>query len=898
MPTWDEAQRIEALRSYALLDTPPEAVFDELISRAAQLLEVPIVLISLVDGDRQWFKAAVGLDLQETSLSSSFCAQTILGEGPLVVEDASHDPRFADNPLVAGAPGIRFYAGTPLTTPDGLPLGALCLIDVKPRGLAPRDQLILEALASQTEVQFELRKQLHRERQLQEELARRNEILRQFFTLSIDVQAIADADGKVVQINPPLSRLIDRDPQEVQGRRLLELVHPDDAPALEQALARLEAGPQPLDCRLATPPGAPAVHVCGRVGRDMRGAIFLAASDVTAERELQHQQELTASLVANSSDAIVSCDLSGRVTAWNAAAERLYDYAAEAAIGRPLSFIEPGEAMERALASLTAAEVLPPRQAVQRTAGGGEVEVSLSHSLVRAPSGELVGFAMIARDIGALKAVERIKDEFISVVSHELRTPLTSIRGALGLIAQAGESLDRARREQLLGVALSNSERLVKLINDILDLEKMSRGGMALRRAPWSAEELVDRALAAVDGLALSAGVVVESDLDVPDERPLQLDGDRVVQLLVNLLSNAIKFSERGGLVWLGVRIRAHALELAVSDRGPGIAADQHRAIFDRFSQVDSADTRERGGSGLGLSICKAIAELHGGEIAVESEPGQGATFRVWLPLAPRETSRDGVRRPCRVLLVEDDEDLGTLLASLIEREGYCVHREGSLAGGIGAIEQARPDVVVLDLGLPDGCGLELLNHLAADDDGARVVIISGSERRHPGDSAVVDWVEKPFDERRLRRALALALSDPRPAQALLIAEDGMARVALTARLRRLGAQVRSVASLEEAARLPEKAYGVLVLSVGERPLAAEGLVTLAASLAGQLPPIVLVGEGLAAAELAALAERLGGAIAPAAGDPATPIRPCQPADLERWVAGVLGRRLDLSGAP
>ena len=234
-------------------------------------------------------------------------------------------------------------------------------------------------------------------------------------------------------------------------------------------------------------------------------------------------------------------------------------------------------------------------------------------------------------DIRRRGEVERIKDELVSVVSHELRTPLTSIRGSLGLLASGklGELSPQGAR--MVQIATQNAERLVRLISDTLDLERLESGSMALERAWADADAVALRAVETLRGPAEERGVRL--DTGVPPGLPMWVDADRVEQVLVNLLSNAIKFSPAGAVVRLNAERRGGEVLFAVVDRGRGIPEAQLDHIFERFRQVDSSDAREKGGTGLGLAICRSIVQQHGGRIWAASEVGAGSTFFFTLPV-------------------------------------------------------------------------------------------------------------------------------------------------------------------------------------------------------------------------------------------------------------------------
>lgn len=236
----------------------------------------------------------------------------------------------------------------------------------------------------------------------------------------------------------------------------------------------------------------------------------------------------------------------------------------------------------------------------------------------------------VARDISEHKRMEQMKTDFISVVSHELRTPLTSIRGALGLVAGgiAGELPERARR--LVDIASKNSERLARLVDDILDVERIESGQMGFRLVPQDLAALVEQAVEANQPYGQPYGV----SLRLVEAQPalVRVDADRIQQVLSNLLSNAVKFSPRGASVEVGVTARSGRVRLRVVDHGKGIPPEFRAWIFEKFTQADATSTRQRGGTGLGLSISKAIVERHGGRIWFETTPIQGTTFFVELP--------------------------------------------------------------------------------------------------------------------------------------------------------------------------------------------------------------------------------------------------------------------------
>jgi signal transduction histidine kinase len=246
---------------------------------------------------------------------------------------------------------------------------------------------------------------------------------------------------------------------------------------------------------------------------------------------------------------------------------------------------------------------------------------------------ELLGHVIIYRDVTEEALASAAKEEFISVASHELRTPLSSIKTAVDLLARDGPA-DAARAAELVDIAQRNLARLIRLVDDLLDLSRLKSGRLSMERRPTAVNEVIGRALDTVRGFATSREVVIHTDVAGHEAVVVLANADRLEQVLVNLLANAIKFSPPGGDVRVIVRTAGTMARLEVADQGPGIPADQLEAIFDKFYQIESAATRAHGGAGLGLAISRGIVEHLGGRVWSEKSPERGARFVVELPLA------------------------------------------------------------------------------------------------------------------------------------------------------------------------------------------------------------------------------------------------------------------------
>jgi PAS domain S-box-containing protein len=328
----------------------------------------------------------------------------------------------------------------------------------------------------------------------------------------------------------------------------------------------------------------------------------------------------------------------------------------------------------------------------------------------------------IARDISERKEVERVKDEFVSVVSHELRTPLTSIRGALGLLASGRLNETPEKRQRMLELATSNADRLIRLVNDILDVERMSSGGMSLETRDLAARELVAQAVEPLRPIADRQGVTIT--VDVP---PLQVHGDpdRLIQTITNLVDNAIKFSARGATVDVSATRAGRFAEFTVRDHGRGIPAEMRESVFNRFQQVDNSDSREKGGTGLGLAISRGIVEQHGGRIWIDPSIVDGTAFRFTIPLANEGYAAPGTPGTPQVLVIDDDPDLIEVLRTALGDRGYEVTSTRLGRDAIEQFDELGADVAVIDIALPDISGLQVLRHIHATSPATKIVVYS-----------------------------------------------------------------------------------------------------------------------------------------------------------------------------
>jgi PAS domain S-box-containing protein len=474
-------------------------------------------------------------------------------------------------------------------------------------------------------------------------------------------------------------------------------------------------------------------------------ALFVGRSMISRRRALALAEDMSARQTAifdSAKDGMLTINPSGGIESINPSAAKLYGY-------------QPAELLRRDVGMLF--EVAPDRGQIESfltrlqarpSADRGRVQEFWSRrkdgsifladvAVSPVPLADGLRYIAVVRDVTERKQVEQMKSEFVSTVSHELRTPLTSIAGSLGLLAggAAGDLPDRAKR--LVTIAYDNCQRLVRLINDILDVEKIESGKMPFALQPVSLRPLIEATVQSNAPFAESHHVTVIVER-VSGDAVVLADPDRLVQVITNLLSNAVKFSPQGGAVIISVRPLDRRHRITVADHGPGIPQNFRDRIFSKFAQADSSDTRQKGGTGLGLSIVREIVTRLGGEVGFTDREGGGTVFHVDLPSVeqarhirdtaetlPRQGRLDG-HLPL-VLHVDDDPDTLRVVASAFDGQAQ-VHSTPSVEEARAAVRRFHYDAAVLDIGMADGSGLDLLPLFEAQETHTPVIVFTAQD--------------------------------------------------------------------------------------------------------------------------------------------------------------------------
>ncbi|WP_313451775.1 ATP-binding protein [Stutzerimonas kunmingensis] len=611
-------------------------MFDNITALAAQICETPIALISLVDAERQWFKSRQGLDARETPRELAFCAHAINGETLFEVENALLDPRFRDNPLVTGAPDIRFYAGMPLADSEGHNLGTLCVIDRQPRQLTVQQKGALKLLAQQAINLFELRLQTQ---QQQEQAALHKAILSSVGTAVL----ITDMAGVIRQASPGVLPLLGYEVDALVGQSL-GLVLADEERQLQPDPVRPsfncgseQASLHELRARHRKGQRIPVLFSLAPIAMDgsaQMGYLCILNDLSYREEALQRLQHIAEQLPGVVYQFQLYSD--GR---------SCFPYASEGL--RDVYGLQPEEVREDAssvFARIHPDDLLDVTASIQASAEHLSVwhrEYRFLHPLKgliwlegrampQPRADDSILWHGFITDITQRKHLEQMKNEFVSTVSHELRTPLTSIAGSLGLInGEALGPVPNAMRE-MLSIAQSNSQRLRKLIDDLLDMDKLLAGKMSFIPQQLDIDSFLAECVTSHQGFARQHDV----QLSYTGGPVAQVTADpmRLQQVLSNLLSNALKFSPAGSQVLLSAQALGGQIRILVVDQGPGVPAEFVDRLFEKFSQADASDRRQKGGTGLGLAISKELMERMGGCIGFYPRPGGGSVFWVELP--------------------------------------------------------------------------------------------------------------------------------------------------------------------------------------------------------------------------------------------------------------------------
>jgi PAS domain S-box-containing protein len=749
----------------------------------ANLLALEVVLQPL---GQEMIKARSGEEALQFLLQDDFAVVLLdirLGgmDGFEVAQSIRSQERSRHTPIIF----ITAFEDEDFTPAQAYTLGAVDYL-IKP--------VVPEILRAKVEVFIELFRRTEQIRQFQRQQTE-NGALHRFRAIiehSWDGYTLIGADAVSHYTSPSITRILGYTPEEFVGQNIFKFMHPDDIERAQRLFASHIAQP---GCVFS------AVyryrHKDGRwrwleatrtnlLDDPSVQAIVSNYRDITEQREAAQARAELAAIVESSEDAIIGEDLQGIITSWNKGAERLYGYAADEVVGKPVSLLHPPEPFDEhnLLELLRRSERIEPFQTVRLRKDGSRVDVSLSFSPIRDGEWKVIGAAKIARNIGPQKRLEeelrrhaeelaeahRQKDQFLAMLAHELRNPLAPLRTGVHILRQSQTPSEvRERTHDMMDRQLRHLSRLV---DDLLDVSRIVRGNIQLRKERLDLRRLVRTV--AEDRRPVLEQVGLTLLMDIP-ETPVCVVGDhtRLTQVLNNLLDNSVKFAKGRNIVT--VRLRADGEHrqavLSVRDEGIGIGPELLPRLFTPFLQADRSLDRSRGGLGLGLAMVKGLAELHGGSAEVFSEgAGRGAEFTIRLPLeqelpafSETPTSSQPSGQPLRILIIEDNRDAADslrLLLSLMDHEARVAYTGPN---GVAAAKELRPDVVLCDIGLPGIDGYEVARQIRRLPGMAKALLVAitgygqDPDVQRSKEAGIDHHFLKPIDPSQLKRLLANA---------------------------------------------------------------------------------------------------------------------------------------------
>ncbi len=538
------------------------------------------------------------------------------------------------------------------------------------------------------------------------------------------------------------------------------------------------------------------------------------------EIELRESEAHKTAILHSALDSIITTNYNGKIISFNLQTEKMFG---QLSSELPLLHIDkliPG-------LNYKLREILgkPPAEFLGVSKDRGEFPVELTVSGMGDQNEEL--FVIIIRDITERKKVETLKNEFVSVVSHELRTPLTSIRGSLGLLlgGVVGDFSEKAKK--LLDIASNNCDRLLNLINDILDVEKIEAGKMSFKFEMVDITKVVKESIAVNQMYGEKFGVKIVLTESVSDVL-VNVDANRLLQVMANLISNAVKFSPSGEVVKVTIRLANNRVRVSVIDAGPGIPEEFQSRIFQKFSQADSTTTRKIGGTGLGLNITKAIIEKFDGTIGFVTKPNIGTTF--YFDLVPYTSTDKKIEKIVdqtrikkkSILVCEDDEDQSMYLSTMLGAANFNVDVAPTVTAARSLLAQNTYDALLLDLILPDQDGIAFIRELRADEKTKNTPIIVLSVIAQTGKAilngdafSVLDWLDKPIDfSKLLKDVQALSLKKKNVTRVLHVEDEEDTRNIVKTLLKDT-AEVISAPTLREAkVKLVRDKYDLVILDL------------------------------------------------------------------------------------
>jgi PAS domain S-box-containing protein len=847
-----ELQIINSVQEGLASKLEMQAIYDLIGEKIQEIFDADTTFIAFHDRDQDLIFSPYYNDrgAQQSSVTRKFgtgLAERVILSGEPLILDTAEDMRAVGSYEIA-SPGSdkdlnESFLGVPIYR-EGNPIGVTSVQSYKQHAYTQNDLTLLQTLTNSMSVALENARLFDETERLLKETEQRAAELATINTVGQALVAEPDLDGLIELIGEQMRRIFKADIVYVAmldsesniirfpytygeefeplklGDGLTSKVIESGEPLLintDMEQRRQDLGVTRVGKRAASYLGVPIQVAGGTIGvisiqsiddeeafceNDMRLLNTIAANVSAAIRnaqlfeEVTHQKQYYEAVIENSPAAIVLLDLEAKVTGWNPAAERLFGYSEDEALGRNIDDLVAIRDELHAEAVRYSQEALRKKKVnllARRTRKDGSlVEVDISGLPVKV-AGEDVGLIAIYHDVTELQRARlaaeeanRAKSTFLANMSHELRTPLNAIIGFTRIVRRkSAEALPEKQRDNLDKVLVS-AEHLLSLINTVLDISKIEAGRLDVKVEEFGLDTLVQEVVDSSQPL-LKEGVQLRAEVDV-EITELRTDQDKLRQIFINLLSNAAKFTHEGEIV-MSAWQEGECLLVDVCDTGIGIPAGATDRVFEEFQQADTSTTRQYGGTGLGLSISRSLARLLGGDLTVASAEGQGSTFTLSIPLSysdpqaqdgdepvgAREVAID-TEKPV-ILSIDDDPNVHDMLEENLGEHGYRVVGVCSGEEGLRLAKTLMPMAITLDIMMPHKDGWQVLHDLKSDPDTRHipVVLVSIVDEQSLGYKlGAADYLVKPLEEDALLSALGRirAERDGKNVRVLVVDDD------------------------------------------------------------------------------------------------------------------------------
>ncbi|WP_207421395.1 PAS domain S-box protein [Desertivirga brevis] len=773
----NEENRLKKLRSYRILDTLPENIYDNITKLASFICKTPVAIIAFIDDKRYWIKSQVGLDgITEVPRSISVCQTTLYEDTLLEVQDLKLDSRFSELPNVKMEAGTRFYAGCPLITEDGVSLGTLCVNDYQPRQLSEEQRTALQTLAREVVAHLECSKKT---RALKKSL-KRSRRFEELFNNSNGIHCITDNKGVIEFINSSVTTLLGYKEDEMLKQKIWNYCREGEKglimPEVNNLVNRGESRFSIETIVISKSGEQKWINWSGVVKNNKW---LLNGTDITKRKENEARIKTLSVALEKAAAGVVIRNAAGEIEWMNASAEEIIGYQLAELEGRTFGNLLVGSktdmvVVEKARKAVNEGKPYELEMVLYRK-DKTPVWVLTSTNPLFDESGNFVKQVSILVDVTDRKLAEeqliktredaiklsKAKENFLSVMSHEMRTPLNAVVGMTRILKQE-DPLERQKKN--LEILEFSSQNLLTLINDVLDFTKIETGNLQLEAVPVDIQKLATQTVESLKFKAEGKTLDIKYELDPALPKFILGDSTRLYQIFMNLLGNAVKFTEQGEVKLYMLQEKQTEEEVSIrfeiSDTGIGIPANKIKSIFDAYTQADTDTARKYGGTGLGLTITKKLIALHSSSIQVESELGKGSKFYFGITfpkvktLAPvKEVVQDAPLKG-DVLVVDDNQINRILARKVLERWQLKVDFAENGLEAINKVKEKEYQLVLMDVHMPVMDGLEATEVLRSmPEERFRTLpvialtgsVMSGEENKY-FNAGMNDYVLKPFE--------------------------------------------------------------------------------------------------------------------------------------------------------